>query len=170
MSESPTTRPAGRRKPAAPRAGHTDTARSQTRGRVDMKHGLGPVSGTVPAGADVVLVAGQTVILNRRGQEAEQIPASKLRNRFGEALRKVLTNGAVTIVKHNEPQAVLLSLDQYAALAANAPRPLQDLTAEFDSLVAQMQTASSRKAARSLFTASPADFGKAALAAAKKRG
>ena len=167
MSESTPSRSAGRRKPAA-RA--LRGAKLPPHGRRKAEQGRPAATETLPADAAVVLVAGETVVLNRRGQEAEKIPASRLKNRFGEAMRKALTNGAVTIVKHNEAQAVLLSLDQYQALAAQAPQPLQALSAEFDALVAQMQGANPRKAARGLFTASPAEFGKAALAAAKRRG
>ena len=110
------------------------------------------------------------VVVNSRGQKAEQIPAAKLRNKIGEAMRKALTSGAVTITKHNEAHAVLLSIEEYSTLVAKVPSPLRDLTEEFDSLVRQMQSTKSKKAVRSIFSASPADFGKAAAAAAKQNG
>lgn len=96
--------------------------------------------------------------------------ATEAKNAFGRMLDTAVRQGAVVITKHDDPKAVLLSWDEFEALAASRSRPLEALTGEFDALLARMQAPAQRKGMRAAFAATPAQLGKAAVAAARKRG
>jgi len=64
----------------------------------------------------------------------------------------------------------LLSVDEFNALAQATEPKLQALTAEFDALLARMQTPKARAGMKAAFEASPKELGRAAVAAARKRG
>ena len=104
----------------------------------------------------------------RRGPMAE-VSATEAKNSFGSVLDKAIANGAVAIVKHRRPAAVLLSMEAYKGLLARQEDPLVRLRAEFDELVARMQTPRAVEAARRLFKMSPEALGRAAVAGARRR-
>lgn len=110
------------------------------------------------------------VIRNRRGEQAIQVSATEAKNKLGELLDSVLRGGLVLISKHETPKAVLLSMDEYDALSSSAQTKLDALNEEFDALLARMQTAKARAGMNAAFSASSKQLGKAALAAARKRG
>ena len=105
-----------------------------------------------------------------RGQKVEAFSATAAKNAFGNVLEKALADGMVLITRHNTARAVLLSVEEYQALLARVPDPLQALGAEFESLVTNMRKPKARMAARTLFKAAGAELGKAAVAGARKRG
>lgn len=109
---------------------------------------------------------------NRRGElvEASPVTATQAKNEFGRVFEIVLQGGAVVITKHDTPKAVLLSLDDYNSLASAPEAKLDALRGEFDALLARMQTRKSRDGLKAAFAASPRQMGKAAVAAARKRG
>jgi antitoxin Phd len=109
-------------------------------------------------------------ILDRRGLAAVKISASVAKNKLGEVLDRVLQSGMVLITKHETPKAVLLSMEEYGSLTRAAQSRLDTLNDEFDALLARMQTPKSREAMKAAFAASPKQLGKAAVAAARKRG
>jgi hypothetical protein len=76
----------------------------------------------------------------------------------------------VVITKHDAPKAVLLSVDEFTALTKVTEGALDTLSAEFDTLLARMQTPRARAGMKAAFAASPKELGKAAVAAARKRG
>ena len=96
--------------------------------------------------------------------------ATEAKNEFGELLERAIRGEAVVITKHETPKAVLISMDKYNALRAAPELKLDDLTAEFDAMFERMQTPKARAAVRDLFRSSPEELGKAAVAAARKRG
>lgn len=106
---------------------------------------------------------------NHLGQlvEVPTVPATQAKNTFGAVLDTAIARGMVAITRRERPKAVLLSFDEYSALAAAVPDPMASLRGEFDELVRQMQTPKARKAARGLFDISPKALGKAALKAAR---
>lgn len=110
------------------------------------------------------------MIRNRRGEEAIQVSATEAKNKLGELLDSVLRGGLVLISKHETPKAVLLSMEEYDALSSSAQTKLDAMNDEFDALLARMQTAKARAGMHAAFSASPKQLGKAALAAARKRG
>ena len=109
-------------------------------------------------------------IRNRRGEAPAQISATDAKNKLGEVLDSVMQDGMVLITRHETPRAVLLSIEEYHALSRDAESRLDALSGEFDRLLAQMQTPTARAGMKSAFNASPGKLGKAAVAAARKRG
>jgi len=104
------------------------------------------------------------------GQSVEMpsFTATEVKNEFGRVLEAAFIKGAVAITRHDAPKAVLLSLDAWRALtAAQSPAdPLDTLGAEFDALLARMQTAEAQSAGDALFDATPDALGAAAVAMA----
>jgi antitoxin Phd len=96
--------------------------------------------------------------------------ATEAKNEFGRVLDTAIEKGAVVITRHDAPKAVLLAVDEFDALVATGERTLDTLTTEFDELLARMQTPRARKGMAEAFNATPARLGRAAVAAAKKRG
>jgi antitoxin Phd len=109
---------------------------------------------------------------NRRGERVAMptFTATDAKNGFGRVLDAAIEKGAVTITRHAAPKAVLLSVDEFDELVSAGRRTLDSLTVEFDGLLARMQTPGARKGMADAFDATPARLGKAAAAAAKKRG
>jgi len=108
-------------------------------------------------------------IRNRRGEEPIKISATEAKNQFGDLLDSVLQGGMVLITRHDTPKAVLLSMEEYGALLRAAETRPDSLNAEFDALLARMQTAKARAGMKAAFVALPKKLGKAALAVKKNR-
>lgn len=96
--------------------------------------------------------------------------ASDAKNKFARVLEKAIQGEIVLITKHDAPKAVLISVEEFEALSRASERKIDSLTAEFDALFSRMQGPAARKAIDAAFRASPAKLGKAAVAAARKRG
>jgi prevent-host-death family protein len=107
---------------------------------------------------------------NRRGEPAPSFSATDAKKRFGRVLDMVLRGGAVVITKHDAPKAILLSVDDFNALSKTTESTLNTLSADFDAMFARMQTSRARARMKAAFGASPKELGKAAVAAARKRG
>ncbi|MGH8280219.1 MAG: type II toxin-antitoxin system Phd/YefM family antitoxin, partial [Gammaproteobacteria bacterium] len=88
------------------------------------------------------------VLRNSRGEKLEAVTATSAKNAFGKVLEQALTQGGVLITSHDTARAVLLSLEEYQAMLARAPDPLQVLGAEFETLVAGMRKPKARMAGR----------------------
>lgn len=96
--------------------------------------------------------------------------ATEAKNEFGRVLDEALQGETIVITKHDSPKAVLISIDKFNALEQAPQLKLNALTLEFDSLLLQMQTDKARAGMARAFKASPEQLGKAAVAAARKRG
>jgi antitoxin Phd len=111
---------------------------------------------------------------NRRGEETKlpAFNATDVKNAFGRMLDTTRRTGGLVVTKHDKPAAVLLAWDEFEALrAVRASSPLQALTAEFDELMASLQTPAARKGLKRAFDMTPEQIGKAAVdAAARRRG
>ncbi|WP_413937062.1 type II toxin-antitoxin system prevent-host-death family antitoxin [Nitrospira sp. BLG_1] len=107
---------------------------------------------------------------NSHGQlvEISTVAATKVKNEFGAILEQTIHSGAVAITRHDTPKAVLLSFAEFESLVNERSRSLDDLNAEFDELLTQMQTPSARKGVEAAFHASPVELGRAAVKAARK--
>ncbi len=107
---------------------------------------------------------------NSHGQlvDISTVAATKVKNEFGAILEQTMHSGAVAITRHDMPKAVLLSFAEFESLVKERSRSLDDLHAEFDGLLAQMQTLRSRKGVEAAFNASPAELGRAAVKAAQQ--
>jgi prevent-host-death family protein len=110
---------------------------------------------------------------NRQGElvDVPAIPATRLKNELGSLLDQAARGGAVAITRHDAPRAVLVSYEEFAALAKLRTPDLGDLDAEFDRLFEDMQKSGSRDAMAAAFAASPEQLGEAAVKqAARKHG
>jgi antitoxin Phd len=109
---------------------------------------------------------------NRRGEPVttSSVTATDAKKQFGRVLELVLKGGAVVITKHDAPKAILLSMDEFNALTQPTESPLDRLSADFDALLARMQTPRARAGMKAAFGAPPRELGRAAVAAARKRG
>ena len=107
---------------------------------------------------------------NRLGElvDVPSVAATRLKNEFGVILEQA-ARGAVAITRHDAPKAVLLSFDEFEALVKGQSENLNDLSAEFDALLARMQTPKARKGMEAAFNASPAALGRLAVKSARKR-
>jgi prevent-host-death family protein len=97
------------------------------------------------------------------------VAATKMKNAFGAVLEQALRGGAVAITRHDMPKAVLISYDEFQSLVKARSHSLSDLTAEYNVLLARMQTPKARKGMKAAFEASPAELARAAVKAARKR-
>jgi antitoxin Phd len=95
------------------------------------------------------------------------VAATRLKNEFGAVLEEALRGGAVAITRHDAPKAVLVSYEEFQALVKARSHDLRDLGAEYDGLLARMQAPGAKKGMAAAFDASPADLGRAAVAAAR---
>ena len=98
------------------------------------------------------------------------VTATEAKNKFGRLLERAMQGGVVVITKHDAPKAVLISMDEYTALASAPESRINTLSAEFDSVLMRMQRPGARNAMQAAFHASPKQLGKAAVVAARKRG
>lgn len=96
------------------------------------------------------------------------VTATQAKKEFGAILEKAIQGGVVVITKHDAPKAVMISIDEF--LARSPESKINSLSAEFDALLARMQRPGARAAMQAAFDASPTQLGKAARAAARKRG
>ena len=105
-----------------------------------------------------------------RVAEMPTISATELKNATADVFEQVAARRAVAITRHDKPRAVLLSIDQYEALAAQHNPPwLEQLHEEYRGLLDRMQGPDQRAAAEKLFKATPEELGEAALWAAQQR-
>jgi len=102
--------------------------------------------------------------------ESASFTATDAKKEFGRLLEIVLRGGRVVITKHDAPKAVMLSMDEFTALTQATERTLEVLRGDFDALLAGMQTPKARAGMKAAFDASPAELGRAAVAAARRRG
>lgn len=107
---------------------------------------------------------------NRRGENAASFSATHAKNALGSILDAVAVSGMAVITKRDVPKAVVLSMDEYRALAGSGRETLATLDREFDQLLAGMQAPKARKGLKSAFDATPAELGVAAVGAARGNG
>ena len=107
---------------------------------------------------------------NRRGEPPSSFTATDAKKQFGRVLEMVLRGGAVVITKHDAPTAIVLSVDEFNALTKATSRTLDTMSADFDAMLARMQGPKARARMKAAFGASPKELGKAAVAAARRRG
>lgn len=94
--------------------------------------------------------------------ELPEITASDLKNKFSEVAR-LTAREPVAVTRHKRREFVVLTAAQYEELQQSRRAPLDSLAAEFDQLVAKMNTPQARRATASLFAASGKALGKAAM-------
>ena len=92
------------------------------------------------------------------------LSSTNVQNRFGGVLDDLRSGGPIVVERHDRPTAVLMSVETYAQLLANAHSGLQldMLAADFDALVARMQSTRAAAGLMKAFSASPAQLAAAA--------
>jgi prevent-host-death family protein len=98
--------------------------------------------------------------------DASSFTATAAKNEFGHVLNLVAEGRTVVITKHHTPTAVIVSYPEFQALAEASTRRWETLSADFDELLAGLQSAKSRAGLAAAFNASPAEVGRAAVKAA----
>ena len=93
------------------------------------------------------------------------VPATEAQNNFGRVLGQVARDGVVYITKYDRPTAVILSIEKFETLAGLGSPGLDELTREFDVMVARMQTDQAAAGANAFF-----GLGSEALGEAARRG
>lgn len=108
---------------------------------------------------------------SRRGELADvpQISASAAKNGFGRVLDRVAREGRLAISKHDEPCAVLISIEEYRSLVSAKEATLKSLSDEFDALFERMQAPGAAEAMQKAFALTPAELGRAAVKSAVAR-
>jgi antitoxin Phd len=94
--------------------------------------------------------------------DAPRVSASDAKNSFGRILDRVAREGRVAITKHDEPFAMLISMDQYRALVETGKRSVSTLSDEFDALYKRLQDPGAKAAMQRAFSMTPAELGRAA--------
>ena len=97
------------------------------------------------------------------------VTSTHAQNEFGRVFDSAIRGRDVVITKHGRAKAVLISKDRFDQLARREAAVLEALDAQFDEMVANMQTPGARAATERLFDASPQELGQAAVAGAKRR-
>jgi len=115
-----------------------------------------------------------TVIRRARSRRSErvdapQISASEAKNGFGRVLDRVAREGRLAITKHDEPCAVLISIEEYRSLVGAKEVALKSLSDEFDALFERMQAPGAVAAMQKAFALTPAELGRAAIKTAADR-
>jgi prevent-host-death family protein len=108
---------------------------------------------------------------NRQGElvDLPTVAATQFKNAFSSVFEQAALGGAVAITKHDAPKAVLLSYAEFESLVKSRAPALDDLSAQFDGLLAGMQTPKARKGMAAAFDAAPATLGRAAVKATGKK-
>lgn len=104
------------------------------------------------------------------GERIISMTSTEAQNGFGRVLDSVARNRTVLITRHNAAQAVVISVERYEELTRASRPDLDALAAEFDSLLARLQTPGARAGLREAFGASPDELAQAAVAAARSAG
>jgi len=109
------------------------------------------------------------LLVNGKPIESSSFTATDAKNEFGQMLEMVTAGRAVVITKHDTPKAVMISYDEFMALAERGKHQLNSLRAEFDELLSSMQTPEARAGIKAAFDASPTQLGRAAVSAMRRR-
>lgn len=96
--------------------------------------------------------------------ELPDISATVLKNKFSDVAR-LASREPLAITRHNRRDFVILKSEHYDEIQRSRRATLDGLTAEFDQLVARMQTPKAKRAADALFAADAKSLGQAAKTA-----
>jgi antitoxin Phd len=93
------------------------------------------------------------------------VAATQVKNELDAILDKVTRRGAVAIMDHGTPKAVLVSYEEFESLVQARSR---EVSARFADLLDRMQRPKAKKGMEVGFNASPIKLGRAARQAAPK--
>jgi len=96
------------------------------------------------------------------------VPSTIAQNEFGRVFDRATAGTDVAISKHSVVRAFLVSAERYQELVRRQTVDLDALSSRFEALYASMQNPQIRSATDQALRATPAEMGKAALAAARR--
>ena len=113
----------------------------------------------------------QSNSIPRSVQELPAVSATALKNTTADVLDRVIREGAVAITRHDKPQAILISLEEYLAHTGQGDDSwLTELREECQTMLEEMQSPEQKAAADKLFTATSEELGAAAVRGAQNKG
>ena len=104
--------------------------------------------------------AANLVFRNSHGElvDLPAVAATRLKSECGAVLDEAVRGGAVVITRHETPRAVLVSYEEFQALVRERAPSLNDLSAEYDVLLARLQTPAAKRGMAAAFDATPANL------------
>jgi antitoxin Phd len=102
--------------------------------------------------------------------DAIRMNATKVKNRMGQVLDRVMQGDVVLITKHGNPKAAVIPIAEFEKLSRSQEEGLTALSKKYDAMLARMQTPAARRGMKAAFDASPKQLGKAAVEFARRRG
>ncbi|MEO0055411.1 MAG: hypothetical protein RLZZ50_1358 [Verrucomicrobiota bacterium] len=96
--------------------------------------------------------------------ELSEVTASVLKNKFGEVAR-LAARAPLAVSRHKHREFVILTAESYEQLQQSRRAPLEALSADFDQMLARMNTPKARRAAASLFSTDSKTLAKVAVKA-----
>jgi prevent-host-death family protein len=101
---------------------------------------------------------------------AVRMTATKVKNRMGHVLDRVMQGEIVLITRHETPKAAVVPIAEFERLSATPDRVLSGLSKKYDAMLVRMQSPEARKRMKAAFNATPKQLAEAALEFARKRG
>lgn len=106
---------------------------------------------------------------SRRGRassarsRSSSVSATVAQNNFGEVLSRASAGETVYITRYDRTTAVVISMERYRELVEDESADLEELTQEFDALLARMQSAEAAAGFDALFEMDAGALGEAAV-------
>ena len=98
----------------------------------------------------------------------ESFTITEFKERAREVIDLVADHKAIAILRHKMPDAVLISANDYVEFMKLRRERLNFLSERYDQMVALMQMPAAAAGVDALFSASPEELGRAAMAIAKR--
>jgi prevent-host-death family protein len=98
----------------------------------------------------------------------ESFTITEFKERAREVIDLVADHKAIAILRHKMPDAVLISANDYVEFMNLRRERLNFLSERYDQMVALMQTPAAAAGVDALFSASPEELGRAAMAVATR--
>ena len=114
-----------------------------------------------------VVGAGYKVKGGARGLDSSAVTATEAQNNFGRVLSRASRGETVYITKYDRAAAVVVSIERYRELTDDAATDLDELTDEFDAMLAGMQSDEAAAGFDALFSMDSAALGNAAVKGAE---
>jgi prevent-host-death family protein len=105
---------------------------------------------------------------NGEVRSLEAVPASRLKNAPGAIVDQAAAGRPVVVTRHDSPKVVILSFQDFEDLARGREPGLGALEGRFGELLEGMQKPRAKRGVTAALAATPEQYGRAAVAAARK--
>jgi prevent-host-death family protein len=106
--------------------------------------------------------------LDETVEAIESFTITEFKEQAREVIDMVAERGAVAILRHKTPEAVLIPVDDYLELVKLRRERLNVLTQRYDEMVSRMRTPEAAAGVDALFNATSEELVRAAVAATKR--